>query len=119
MSVALIAAVAAVAAAQPPTGEGRTDVIVRLTTGSDPDAEARGAERDGARTKQVYRNVFPGFAANVPEQAMQGLRRNPRVQSIEADGVVTASETQSPVEWGLDRDRPAPAAGGRLLPLPG
>jgi len=52
-----------------------------------------------------YRAALRGFAASVPAQALEGLRRNPNVEFVEADGLATISAgTQtSPPSWGLDR----------------
>ena len=68
-------------AAQPPPPLGG-DVIVVLRPGADPEAEAR---RVGVQPRQIYRNVFQGFAGNVPAAAMQGLVRNPNVAIISPD----------------------------------
>ena len=62
--------------------------------------EARGR---GARVHHEYRSTLNGFAATLPARALDGLRRNPRVEFIEQDAVVTASDTQSGATWGLDR----------------
>lgn len=51
----------------------------------------------------VYERALKGFAATIPEAALDGLRRNPNVAYIESDAIVTASGTQSPATWGLDR----------------
>jgi subtilisin family serine protease len=89
------------AAAAPP--ENRTPVIVQLTPGSDSAAEARRAAANGGTVSHVYRTVYPGFAGAFTEQALTALRRNPRVELIEPDGVATASATQEGAVWGLDR----------------
>lgn len=52
-----------------------------------------------------YRAALHGFAASVPAQALEGLRRNPNVEFIEADGLasITAGTQNSPPSWGLNR----------------
>ena len=125
LSVLLAAAggvVAAPADAAPPTDrEGRARVIVRLQPGADPDAEARNASRDGAAVSHTYRNVFRGFAAGVPEQALRGLRNNPRVVEITPDDPVQGSATQTAPPWGLDRvdQRALPLSSSYTYPTDG
>jgi subtilisin family serine protease len=50
-----------------------------------------------------YTAALNGFAATMPEQSLQGLRRNPLVAYIEADQEVWAWGSQSNATWGLDR----------------
>lgn len=50
-----------------------------------------------------YSAALNGFAATMPEQALQGLQRNPMVAYIEADQVMQANPTQTNATWGLDR----------------
>jgi len=46
-------------------------------------------------------NHIPTIAARVPETAISGLLRNPRITHIEADGIAYAIEDTLP--WGVDR----------------
>jgi subtilisin family serine protease len=62
--------------------------------------EARGR---GAQVHHDYQHALAGFAATLPAQALDGLSRNPRVEFIEQDAVVTATDTQTGATWGLDR----------------
>ena len=74
-------------------GVGNPDVIV--------DEVTRG---NGTKVHYRYRHALKGFAATIPEAALEGISRNPLVDYIEPDGVVTAGTTQtSPPSWGLDR----------------
>ena len=55
--------------------EPAADVIVVLQPGTDPAAIARAA---GVRPRRLYEHVFRGFAGNIPQQALRGLRNNGR-----------------------------------------
>jgi subtilisin family serine protease/regulation of enolase protein 1 (concanavalin A-like superfamily) len=73
------------------------------------DPEAFGLEtatlRRG-RLRHVYRHAMHGFAIQMSTADAQALANDPRVESIEEDGLTYAStlETQpSPPSWGLDR----------------
>ena len=60
----------------------------------------------GAQVTHEYRSALVGFAASLPPQALDGLRQNPRVEYIEADAVVSTTQTvqtQGAAPWGLDR----------------
>jgi subtilisin family serine protease len=59
-------------------------------------------ENDG-KLKYTYEHAIKGFAANLNENKIDGLRRNPNVLSIEKDSTVVAETTQSSATWGLDR----------------
>lgn len=62
---------------------------------------ARGA---GAAVLFNYGAAFKGFAARLPEAALNGLTRNPNVQLIEANQRVYKDVDQlNPPSWGLDR----------------
>jgi aqualysin 1 len=61
-------------------------------------AAAQAAERQGAQILHRYSAALNGFALRAPEQALQGLQRNPNVVYIEADQTVSIDVT-----WGLDR----------------
>lgn len=52
-----------------------------------------------------YRAALQGFAATLPAQALEGVRRNPNVEFVEADGLATidAGTQNNPPSWGLDR----------------
>jgi subtilisin family serine protease len=52
----------------------------------------------GANVHFVYDAALVGFAASLPEQALNGLVHNPNVEYIEVDQTITIDVT-----WGLDR----------------
>lgn len=69
----------------------------------------------GAELHYVYTAALRGFAATLPDRAVEALRRNPNVESINPDILVRAvglgsSDAES---WGLDRidQRPLPLDG--------
>jgi len=69
----------------------------------------RGAEQltaqlaRGGTVHYTYGTALQGFAATLPAAAIEGIRRNPNVELVEADAIVTTTATQSNATWGLDR----------------
>ncbi len=94
---------------------GLLDVIVTLEPGADADAAARSLVTSrGGEVTHVYDHVLNGFAATLTDALLSVLRGDARVRSVELDGVVRASDTQSPTpSWGEDR------VDQRALPLDG
>jgi subtilisin family serine protease len=76
-------------------------------TESDPAGLARQlVSANGGALRFAYTRVMKGFAAELPPQAVEALRRNPRIRLIEPDLEVTMSSAgaqSSPPSWGLDR----------------
>ena len=61
------------------------------------------AEHGGELTFS-YTSAIKGFAARLPERALEALRRNPHVAAVEVDVAVAPDGTQlAPRSWGLDR----------------
>jgi len=78
--------------------------IVVLQPDADHAAVAREFSKSGWRIEQNYTNVFSGFAISLPVAAIAGLEHNPRIDYIELDAEMTASDSQDPApSWGLDR----------------
>ncbi|MDX2262091.1 MAG: S8 family peptidase [Gemmatimonadales bacterium] len=50
-----------------------------------------------------YGTALLGFAATLPAAALEGIRRNPNVDYVVADGEATAIATQTSATWGIDR----------------
>ncbi len=63
----------------------------------------------GGDVRYEYRAALRGFAATLPDAALEALRRDPAVAYIEADQMATivddvsAEAIQQPATWGLDR----------------
>lgn len=86
------------------SADNRYIVVFDKDAGQDQVRSARSdARAAGAQVTHTYTTVLDGFAAKLPRQALRGLRNNPHVAYIEADGEVRVSETQSPATWGIDR----------------
>jgi len=98
---------------------GTTEVPGRYIVVFRPDvADVSGLARKltgeaGGQLRFTYASALKGFAADLPEQALTGIRRNPHVASLEADRVVQVSEAELDAPWGLDR------SDQRGLPLDG
>jgi subtilisin family serine protease len=99
--------------ASPPEGINRTQssagndyIIVFRSDEADPAGLANALVRThGGKLQHVYRSAIKGFAAtDLPDAAVEALRRNPRIELVEPDGIMTADATQTPTpSWGIDR----------------
>ena len=79
-------------------------IVVFADTVADVPGLAYGlAAAHGRSPRFIYEHALKGFAAELPDQAVEALSRNPNVAYIEPDSVVWAIATQSPATWGLDR----------------
>ena len=79
-------------------------VFAKGTRRADVDTARNGARKNGGRVHFEYRTAITGFAATLPQKALEGLQRNPHVVLIEADQTVQATDTtQASPPWGLDR----------------
>jgi aqualysin 1 len=91
---------------------GQYIVVFKEEAGARQVAEAlsRQVEAEGGRLLYTYGDALVGFAAQLPDEAIEGLRRNPNVAYIEVDQEVSLEATQTNPTWGLDRidqrDRP-------------
>ena len=99
--------------ASPPDGINRAQssagndyIIVFRSDEADPPGLANAlVQAHGGQLKHVYRSAIKGFAVTgLPDAAVDALRRNPRIELVEPDGIMTADETQtSTPSWGIDR----------------
>jgi subtilisin family serine protease len=91
----------AITASVQQSGVGADDWIIVFKEGTkDPPGLAKKLVADhGGTIRYTYQHALSGFAGNIPPQAIDGIRRNPNVDFVEHDGVVT----KTVASWGLDR----------------
>lgn len=95
---------------------GRYIIVFRPgSVGYDVSAVADAAARMGGKIHYTYTDAIQGFAATLPDAALQGLRRNPNIEFIEIDQTITLGilYAQGVSTWNLDR------IDQRYLPLDG
>jgi aqualysin 1 len=74
-------------------GVGGRYIVVFKATETDPVGLARALERaHGGRIRHIYTSALKGFSAAFPSQALEGLRRNPRIALIEPVQLMIADE---------------------------
>ena len=79
-------------------------VVVFKPHVTDAPGQARALARaHGGNLRHTYQYALKGFAAKLPPQAVEALRRNPNVELVEPDRMVTLATTQDNATWGLDR----------------
>ncbi len=80
---------------------GRTAVLIGFTAAPGA-AEAELIERQGGSIKYRYRLVR-GFAATLPDAAIDGLRHNPKIASIDPDVTVQKTDAELDAAWGVKK----------------
>ena len=107
LTVVLLAMTGAVTVAQQPDRTpavpGQYIVVFRDAVTDVPGLAYGLSAEHGSAPRYVYEHALKGFAAELPEQAVEALRRNPNVAYIEPDSVVWAFGSQPNPTWGLDR----------------
>ena len=76
-----------------------------------PDVAAALQSKFGGQVVRSYQHALHGMAMKLPAAAVENMRRDPRVDYIEPDGVVSINDSQANATWGIDR------ADQRQLPL--
>lgn len=79
----------------------RIDVFISFQDAPGADERAL-VERAGGAVRYSYR-IIPAVAASIPEAAIQGLLRNPKIASIEPDDLVYAVDAELDNSWGVKR----------------
>ena len=85
---------------------GRYIIVFRPgSVGHEVSEAANASARLGGKVHYTYGDALQGFAASLPEAALQGLRHNPNVDFIEVDQAVSIGieAVQSVSTWNLDR----------------
>jgi serine protease len=75
------------------------------------DLTAELANRHGLQADLAFEHALQGFVASASERQLNALLKDPRIDFIEQDGVISIDATQPGPSWGLDR------ADQRNLPL--
>ena len=103
VTMAVAMAVPAGAQEAPEDAVELSRVIVQVEThGSGPATiAAQAVAQFGGRRGFVYQHAIRGFSAELPQAAVDALRRNPQVVAVTADRVVSISEQIEPS--GFDR----------------
>jgi subtilisin family serine protease len=57
----------------------------------------------GGKTRHIYQRALKGFSVRLSEAAAVALSKDPRVEYVAEDGVVSINDTQFNPPWGLDR----------------
>jgi aqualysin 1 len=71
---------------------------------ADPEGEAAGLARsEGGQVHFTYTHALKGFAATLPEAAVERLRNHPNVAFVEQDQEVSVQQQENQATWGLDR----------------
>ena len=96
-------ATAAAPMAQGQTIPGRYIVVFKSSVSDAPGLARRLAAAHGGRIRFTYAHAIKGFAADLPDEAAAALARNPNVEYVEADQVMSAFGDQLSPTWGLDR----------------
>ncbi len=84
-------------------------IVVFWDSVTNPAAEAANLMRaSGGQLHHTYGSALKGFAASLPDAALQGIRNNPNVNYIEQDQTVSLNTQESTphqhsATWGLDR----------------
>lgn len=94
----------------PAHASGLVPVVVVLRAPAD--AASHAGEVD-AQVKHLFVHSIHGWAGSVPPPVLASLRADPRVASVEIDGLARPATTQTGAPWGLDR------IDQRALPLSG
>ncbi|MCA1635544.1 MAG: S8 family peptidase [Acidobacteria bacterium] len=68
-----------------------------------PNVAADVAAAHKGKIKHLYKHALLGFAIEMTEAEAEALALDPRVESVEENGEVHASTTQTNPPWGLDR----------------
>jgi len=68
-----------------------------------PGLAKRIAAQYGHEPMFTYTSAIKGFAAEIPDQAIEGLSHNPQIERIEQDAIASVNDTQAGADWGLDR----------------
>lgn len=78
--------------------------IIKFVDNANLDNEIAALQANGVGVEREYRNVFKGAAVRMNAARAEALTKNPRVDILEKDGVVTNQATVLPtLSWGLDR----------------
>jgi subtilisin len=80
---------------------GRVNVLIGFDRTPGPNERAL-VRTTGGSIRFSY-HLLPSIAANVPEAALAGLLRNPRVTMIEPDGKIFAIDAELDSSWGVKR----------------
>ena len=85
---------------------GRYIVTFKPGVADPKSASAALVGAQGGRLHHSYSHALKGFAATLPDAAVQALRRNPDIERIEQDQTVSIRQLASPEQqatWGIDR----------------
>lgn len=96
----LLGSVASIGAA---AGQGSERVRVLIGFARQPGSAEQALVRGVGGTIRYTYHLVPAIAATVPEGAIDGLRRNPNVTSVDLDGLVWAIDTELDNSWGVKR----------------
>src|SRR5256886_454304 len=108
------AALATVGAGSPSASDRASYIVVLKDSVANPAAVAQEhAARFGGSVTHVYSHALKGYSLTLPSAAATRIAADPRVTSVEPDGVMTADTTQTGATWGIDR------IDQRSLPLSG